>query len=671
MFFMKFKKSLFILFFATILIYFNSLGNEFIFDDISLVLNSSFLNNATISDLISSYRPLRYITYFIDYHIFGMNPWGFRLMNVFYHVLTTLSVLWLLRLLKLGKTEAFIGALIFAIHPIHVDAVSYISGRRDILTALFYILSLGFFIRFYDKDNSPQPSLKKREGARKVPLFFKEGLGELLLSIIMMVLSISSKETGATIPIAWLLYIFFREGKSILKKQWFYILSLVVLLLFSFFAFRAIQTGGSGLISLNGVRFHGNSMLTHYMTAITIFIYYIKQTIFPLQLILDNANYPLVTEFNLKVVFSILGILSYIGLMFVLLRKGERKGRSYGLIAFFLMFFVLTLAPVLQIIPLHEIVAEHYLYLPSVAFSGVVGIIVSNAWESLTLNPSPKGEGQITITRLHDYTIITLFTIMIIFFGWRTITRNQELKNHWTVLHADKEWRPLSFRGLFTLGAQYMNMKFPDKAAKYYKKAEKTGYWDGNLFANFIGYNIIKGNHKEALRLFRLFAEKGEYVTDNGRLNIAILLMIDGKCHEAEEIVRRMHSAPLRKKKINIVKKCSQYGFNQFGDSFKSIYSKQEKLKDLGLDVERKPYLKKLIERGEFKDEELIDLIDQMAKVNFISDIPEAIKYYKLEKKLLEKLEKKVPEILNKTISALEDYSHKVLVEGKYYKLEF
>ena len=91
------KKQIFFLVLAVVFVYFNSLPNEFIFDDIPLVQNSLWITSGSFIDLIFSYRPLRYITYAIDYRIFGMNPAGFRFMNIVYHIFSVLALFWALR----------------------------------------------------------------------------------------------------------------------------------------------------------------------------------------------------------------------------------------------------------------------------------------------------------------------------------------------------------------------------------------------------------------------------------------------------------------------------------------------------------------------------------------------------------------------------------------------
>ena len=166
--------------------------------------------------------------------------------------------------------------------------------------------------------------------------------------------------------------------------------------------------------------------------------------------------------------------------------------------------------------------------------------------------------------------------------------------------------------------------------------------------------------------------DKGEYITSNGALNIASIYMIRGNCDKAVGIANYYAPDASEIKRSERLKKCREYGFEKFDDgNIYDIYEKQKLMKDLEINVERKPYLKKLIESGEFEGEKLIELVSDLAAVDFISDIPEAIKYYKYEVELYTKAGKPAPEVALRSIAILEDYSHKVIDEGKYLPLEF
>ena len=660
------KKQIFFLVLAVVFVYFNSLPNDFIFDDVPLVQNSLWITSANFIDILLSYRPLRYISYAIDYRIFGMHPAGFRLMNIIYHAISVLALFWALQMFGLTKRAAFVSALIFAVHPVNTDAVAYISGRRDILMGLFYILSIGCFFKFY---RTVSPSEKAVRGA------VKKQWGMLVLALVFMVLSISSKEMGATIPLVFIMYAAYKDGAVLLTKPWFYFIAMIFLTLFSFFAFLAISGGGSALVSLDGIQFHGNSPEVHYLTAATIFLHYLKLTVFPWKLILDNAGYPLVPDWNFEVFFSILSLFILVFTVWYLLTSYKKTNVDTKMTekrhsaAFWIVFFVVSLAPVLQIIPLHEIVAVHYLYVPIIGFCSIIGICFDHF----------AGDEKAEFVQMFDFSknkkrafaALALFLIFSLF-SFRTISRNFEMKNIWTVLHADAEKQPLSFRGLFTIGAEYINMKFPDKGWEYYQQSIDTGYWDPNLLSNIIGYHIVKGRHDKAVAFYEEMEKKGEYILSSGMFNIAHIYMIRGNCEKALAIANHLSPNASELKRSNTLKKCREYGFEKFNDdNLYDVYEKQKLMKDLDMNVERKPYLKRLIESGEFKGEKLIELVADLAAVDFISDIPEAIKYYKYEAELYKKEGKPVPELVARSIAVLEDYSHKVLDEGKYLPLEF
>jgi tetratricopeptide (TPR) repeat protein len=276
-------------------------------------------------------------------------------------------------------------------------------------------------------------------------------------------------------------------------------------------------------------------------------------------------------------------------------------------------------------------------------------------------------------------------------FSAQTIRRNFQLKNHWTVFHADEKVAPLSFRGLFTLGAEYVNMKFPDKALEYYKKAFETGSWDGNLLSNMIGYYILKGDHISAINYYEEMIRRKEFITPNGVLNISVLYMINGNCDEAVRLATSFHPLTNQIKRVELVKQCEKHNFARFdNNSIEDIHEKQLLMKELGLEIERKPYLSWLLQatvnsetvNSEQKDSSLLtrhsslvtrhlSLLRELAVVNLQSDIPEAIFYYKMERDLHIKKGNPVPPIVEQSIHALEYYQHQVLVEGKYIKLDW
>jgi len=552
-------------------VYGRSLDNAFIFDDRGLTVDSTLVTDPSIENIFSSYRPVRTASYALDHFVFGSSPVAFRGMNIFYHLLVGVLVFLFVRSISGGYIAPLIAATLFALHPIQTDAVAYISGRRDILVALFFVASLVAFLRYV------------RSG----------GPGYLALSLFAFILSFLSKETGAMVPLVMLAMLFsFGRVMPPARKR---MLLAVFLLLLSGALVMALRGGGSPLIYRGNITFHGNSAVTHYLTAATLLPYYIKQAIFPLQLIMDNANYPLVTDLGAKFFFSLLAILFYLAIMVRLYVKKHVR------LSFYMLFFLATLLPVLQIVPLHEIAADHYLYLPLVGFCGIVGELGGRAvaWlqERRRIVPAVA--------------FLTLLCLTLPLYSAKTTQRIGEMSDIYTVLLADHQWRPISFRGLYTIGAFYMDAGFPDIAYRYYRASLATGYYDASLLGNILSYYIVKGDHAAAIRYFEEREHRKEAVSSPAFAHMAVIYAIQGDCPRAEATIQRLPAGVFEQQRA-LVAQCADL-------AGKNAEDKIDMLRSLGLFVEARPLYEHLLYNDdthpeEIKKDRLRELIDILAR---------------------------------------------------------
>ncbi|MCX6287023.1 MAG: tetratricopeptide repeat protein [Bacteroidetes bacterium] len=204
------ERPAFLIFIIIVLTFFAfspSLQNGFIltWDDSAYILNNQTIqhfNSSSISEIFTttvagSYVPLPLFTFAIEYRIFGLNPFIFHLSNLFLHLLCTVLVFLLLKKLRLKPLFAGIGSLIFALHPMHVESVVWLSERKDLLYSLFYFSSLLVYIRYI-------------ELPRKRYLFY-------FTSLFLFLLSLFSKITAVTLPIV-LLFIDYYLDRSFKKK---------------------------------------------------------------------------------------------------------------------------------------------------------------------------------------------------------------------------------------------------------------------------------------------------------------------------------------------------------------------------------------------------------------------------------------------------------------------
>jgi protein O-mannosyl-transferase len=151
-------------------VYFNALSGNFVYDDTSQIVDNPWITNirniVTIFSksvwsfqpgaITNYYRPLMHMVYMLNYHIFGLKPWGFHLVNILFHCGVSVLVFLVIRRFLTEQrvttssvylSPPFIAAMLFALHPIHTEAVTWIAGLPDVAFTFFYLLSFYFFIR--------------------------------------------------------------------------------------------------------------------------------------------------------------------------------------------------------------------------------------------------------------------------------------------------------------------------------------------------------------------------------------------------------------------------------------------------------------------------------------------------------------------------------------------
>jgi len=111
------------------------------FENISMMFKSTNLN---------SYNPLVILSYAVEYNFTKLSPALYHIDNVIIHIINSLLVFWLIYLICSDQIISFFTALLFAIHPLHVEAIVWVTSRKDLLFTLFYLLSVISYI-YYTK----------------------------------------------------------------------------------------------------------------------------------------------------------------------------------------------------------------------------------------------------------------------------------------------------------------------------------------------------------------------------------------------------------------------------------------------------------------------------------------------------------------------------------------
>jgi len=354
------------------LLYLNALGNGFVRDDLEQVVNNGWIRSpGSIPEIFSShmwgfnrlhssnyYRPFIHLIYMAAYFLFGPAPWGFHLVNVLFHSMMS-GLVFLTAREVLGEQDRrgffsaplitpiiapVIAGLLFASHPIHTEAVDWISAVSELSFSFFFLLSFYLYIR-------------SERGE------FKRGL--YACSIISFAVSVLCKETGLLLPFVLFIYDYAvkRRRPLALKKYLPYLAVIIAYLAARSLALRGIMPAQSD------ERMAELGPFGYLINAFYLFVKYMEKLLLPLNL---NGYY---TDF-IRSLSEPRGYISLaLSLLFVLFSfiayKRERK------VFFSLAFMALTLLPALYIRALYGTTfAERYLYLPSFAFVLLFAILL-------------------------------------------------------------------------------------------------------------------------------------------------------------------------------------------------------------------------------------------------------------------------------------------------------
>ncbi len=419
------RAGFFVLFLA-VAAYVNSLPNEFAYDDQGIITNNpvvtsgDFRNAApgpwwqTSQEGVGLYRPFTALSFTLEWELFGDTPLAFHGANVLFHGLV--SVLIFLLLLELGSVPgALAGGALFAIHPLHTEAVANVVGRAELYSALFFLLACLLY-------------LKGRGWVGLSRSFRLFGIGVLYL------LSLFSKEIGVTLPGVLLLLellgpsLKWRDEPPLLSRVWkeapVYLLLPVLLLAYLGIRFLAL---GSVTGELTAPVFQVVGVQARVLTAVALWGQYLRLLLFPLDLASDydpGIFFPS-EGMDLGV---LLGALVLGGLVVVALRSWKK----FPLVALGVLWFGVCVSPVSNLFfSTGVLLAERTLYLPSVGLSLVVAGLAAPV-----MGMAPRARGVV---------LALAFVAGVLLFV-RTVVRNPSWMSTFVVLQTINDEHPESWR---------------------------------------------------------------------------------------------------------------------------------------------------------------------------------------------------------------------------------
>jgi protein O-mannosyl-transferase len=398
--------------------YWNSCDVPFLLDDkVSIDGNPSIQHLGRIVDILSPSspaqtvaRPLLNLSLALNYAAGGMSVRGYHVVNLFIHICAGLALLGIVRRTLLlpplrhryGEAAlplAAFAALLWTLHPLQTEAVTYISQRAESLMGLFYLLTLYGFIcsvpsQSSDMGGTPMP---RGTGVPPVGLPKIERHGWLGLSVIACLCGMATKQVMVTAPVLVLLYDrAFVSGSfrsALANRRWYYASLAATWLLLGLLMHHSSLTAISvGFQS-------GVSWLTYGLTELRVVTDYLRLAFWPHPLVFDYGSEILVTDPQTVGPYALVIVAILVGVAFA--------WRRWPMVGFLGCWFFLILAPTSTVVPIaDQPMAESRMYLPLAAVVVLVtllGYALVQRRIFVVLGFVAVGLGVLTVLRNHDY----------------------------------------------------------------------------------------------------------------------------------------------------------------------------------------------------------------------------------------------------------------------------
>lgn len=450
-------------------VYFNALFNDFVYDDYPQIVENHALRDlgnlprVFVKDVWSFmgggqsnyYRPLMHAIYMVNYALFGLSPWGFHLVNILLHAGVSVLVFFTSRRLfamsqlhTSGLLLSFIAALLFATHPIHTEAVTWIACLPELTFTLFYLWSLYAYMGAVQGEQ-----IVSRQ--------------QYSLSVVLFVFAALCKETALTLPLLLAVYDYSSARKAYRPlryvKRYVPFLTAAVLYL----AMRSYVLSGFAPVK----RHVDLSTYEYFINIFPLFARYLEKLVLPLNLKVFYVFQPISSLLTLSGVVSLAVTLSFLMAAIVAAQKNK-------LIFFSLMIVTVPLLPVLYIPALGDnTFTERYLYLPSFGFVFLAALLVG--WIIDRKPWAAKG-------------LLAAVLVVLFFYSVATVQRNMVWKNELSLWLDAVKKEPEGATVHGQLGAAYTELGDTTKALEQFQIALKINpaYADAYTNIGLLYYNM-------------------------------------------------------------------------------------------------------------------------------------------------------------------------------------
>ena len=570
------------------IVYSFNLNNPLFWDDADWILNNPFVHSfswinikfwftqnilAGINQTSNYYRPILLLTFAVNYVLGGENPIGYHLLSNILHIADSILIFYLLHLVFKNKFIPFWVSLIWLVHPLQTEAVTYISGRGDPLYVFFMLCALWLWI--------PTCDIKNDRHRKSV-------IGYSLLAISFLVLALLSRETAVIFPfLAMVFYISFISHERLLTS-----LKTALIKTLPYFGIVFIY----GVLRLTVLNFentlnfysqsniYAESFMVRMYTFLNVLWIYAGLMIMPLKQHMERSvtvytyfwNLPTFGSFSVLV--AVLGMLRY-------LYKHQLSTLNSQLSTFRIWFFAVgwffvNLGMTSGVTPINAQLYEHWLYL---ALLGPLTLVIFYLYGMFKTNKRP-------IRALIIFTLIGVSAFFSSLSVKRNILWGDSIKFFKNIL----EYEPDSARINNNLGYLYYDKGDKEKAEEYYwKAAETTGNSFPQPYFNLGSILQEKGDIRGAIVVF----EKAIELDPNFAYpypNLAVIYASQGDLIKATSYLEKLKELQPQLQRVYYNLALIYIERNDYDSAYQNL---QDGLKYGNFDPETNKLIKELLEK--------------------------------------------------------------------------
>ncbi len=484
---------------AGLLAYANHLTNPFQFDSVRFLTENRLF--AQPEQLLTwefwregyASRSGLFWTFGVNASIHGMDPFGFHLVNLAFHLMNAIliflvtgeSLAWFRWEGSAGEqlTVCLFTALLFTLHPIQTESVVYVISRSELVAGWLYLL--GFY-------------LFQRQLARATRPGLLQWGSILLLTGAILVIGYSVKPTIATLPAVMALYFFLGKQPpdpaltALRRHAWWLAGAFLILVA----ALIAKLVGDPYFLAGTPAAVEQVGRKTYFLTQPWVVVsYYLKLLFFPFNLNIDPEIAPVASWLSPRFWASLLVLV----LSLVTARKFARTQIWF----FCLCWFFLVLAPSSSFVTLLDMAAEHRVYLAAYGIFLCIGLGLVHATRRVVKDAGKRRTLFLTCT-----------AILLVICGGLTVQRNTVWSDELVLWHDALEKSPNKVRALVNLGRAYTLRNETDRAIEYYERSLQQ---NGHYFQTYYNVAVLyleKGDVDRAFEHFKIAARIDPTVPD-------------------------------------------------------------------------------------------------------------------------------------------------------------